>query len=134
MKNDIIFSPIGSPVVLNDGRIIPISKSFQVENILYLSGQIAFNQKGEIVEGGIEAQTICTIENIQSILSESKCSLDDVFKVAVWLARLEDFSGFNKIYTKYFSRNFPVRSTVRSDLMIAGALVEIEVTAYAKQM
>lgn len=129
MKNIAIFSPKGQPVTLNDNSVIPISRAFQVDNILYLSGQLALNQNGEIIGNDIETQTIQTIENINSLLSESRCGLDDVFKVTVWLTRLEDFPGFNRIYGKYFNRNFPVRSTVRADLMLPEALIEIEVMA-----
>jgi 2-iminobutanoate/2-iminopropanoate deaminase len=52
--------------------------------------------------------------------------MDDVVKCTVWLARAEDFPAFNAVYAAYFKPPMPARSTMRAELLMAGALIEIE--------
>ena len=56
-------------------------------------------------------------------------SIEHVVKVTVWLTHIEDFAGFNAAYIEFFGGHRPARSTVRSDLMLPGARVEIEAIA-----
>ena len=56
-------------------------------------------------------------------------SLQDVVKVTIWLTDAADFGGFNAAYSDFFGDHRPARSTVRSDLMLPGANVEIEAIA-----
>jgi reactive intermediate/imine deaminase len=86
-------------------------------------------ENGEIVPGGIEAQTRQTLENVQKVLASAGCGLNDVIKVNVWLDDTRDFWTFNRVYASYFTGNKPARSTVRSQLMVDGK-IEIDVVAY----
>jgi 2-iminobutanoate/2-iminopropanoate deaminase len=52
-----------------------------------------------------------------------------VVKVTIWLTDAADFGGFNAAYSEFFGEHRPARSTVRSDLMLPGAKVEIEAVA-----
>lgn len=107
---------------------VPLSSAVSAGDFLFLSGQLAMDANGQIINGGIREQTEFVMARISDTLKACGSSMDQVVKATVWLADLEDFSEFNQEYAKHFSSGFPVRSTVRADIY-KGALVEIEVQA-----
>lgn len=121
---------IGKFPQLASGVRLPLSRAVGAGEFLFLSGQLGIDASGGIVAGGIEAQTHQAFRNIAAVLSEAGAALSDVVRSAVWLTNRADFPAFNRVYAEYFMDAPPARSTVVSDLVIAGALVEIELTAY----
>ena len=111
---------------------IPYSKAVRAGDFVYLSGQIGFDENGEVVTGGIAAETRKTLQIIEETLKLADCTLDDVIKTTVWLDDARDFGLFNKTYATFFPNGKPARSTVESKLMI-DAKIEIEVVAYRPQ-
>mgnify|MGYP001796450646 CR=1 FL=1 len=87
------------------------------------------NENGEIVAGGMEAQSHQVMQNLQSVLALAGCALDDVCKTTVWLQDARDFGSFNRIYMGYFGEKKPARSTTEARLMV-DARLEIDVVAY----
>jgi 2-iminobutanoate/2-iminopropanoate deaminase len=86
---------------------------------------------GSLVGDTIEQQTEQTIDNIAAILEADGVTLDDVIKVNVHLSDTSLFSRYNAVYAKRFSRPYPVRTTVGSDLgHTPGMLIEIDCIAY----
>lgn len=120
---------IGAPRSGAGGQSLPFSPAIRAGDFIYVSGQVAYGENGELVEGGIIAQTRQTIENLRRILTAAGCTLDDVIKCNVWLADARDFWSFNKVYASYFPAVPPARSTVQSPLMI-DAKIEIDCVAY----
>lgn len=108
---------------------LPFSKAYRAGDFIFVSGQVAFDEKGNLVEGGIEAQTRQVMGNIESVLREAGCTLGDIVKVTVWLDDSRDFGRFNATYAEYFPGDAPARSTVRAELMI-DAKIEVEAVAY----
>ncbi|ATF20588.1 RidA family protein [Phaeobacter gallaeciensis] len=111
------------------GQTLPFSPAVRAGDFVYISGQVAMKENGEIEPGGIEAQTKRTMDNVIAVLAKAGCTLDDVAKVNVWLDDPRDFWTFNRVYAGYFPNGAPARSTVRSQLMV-DAKIEIDVTAY----
>lgn len=111
------------------GQQLPFSPAVRAGDFIYVSGQVAMNEQGEIEYGGIEAQTRLVMENLIKVLALADCTLDDVVKANCWLDDTRDFWTFNKVYASYFKNGAPARSTVRSQLMV-DAKVEIDVIAY----
>ncbi|AHD11855.1 RidA family protein [Phaeobacter gallaeciensis] len=111
------------------GQALPFSPAVRAGDFVYISGQVAMKENGEIEPGGIEAQTKRTMDNVIAVLAKAGCTLDDVAKVNVWLDDPRDFWTFNRVYAGYFPNGAPARSTVRSQLMV-DAKIEIDVTAY----
>ena len=120
---------IGAPRSGAGGQALPFSPAIRAGDFVYVSGQVAHDENGELVDGGIIKQTRQTIENLRRILEKAGCTLDDVIKCNVWLADARDFWSFNKIYASYFPGVPPARSTVQSPLMI-DAKIEIDCVAY----
>jgi len=120
---------IGAPKTGAGGQALPFSPAIRAGDFVYVSGQVAHGENGELVDGGIIKQTRQTIENLRRILEKAGCTLDDVIKCNVWLADARDFWSFNRIYASYFPDIPPARSTVQSPLMI-DAKIEIDCVAY----
>ncbi len=111
------------------GQKLPFSPAVRAGDFVYISGQVAMNERGEIDYGGIEAQTRRTMENVKKVLALADCELSDVVKVTVWLDDTRDFWTFNRVYLEYFGEHPPARSCVRSEMMV-DCKVEIEAIAY----
>jgi len=111
------------------GQALPFSPAVRAGDFVYVSGQIAMGDNGEVVPGGIEAQTRRTMENVRKVLEMAGCTFDDVVKANCWLDDTRDFWTFNKVYAEFFPNGGPARSTVRSELMV-DAKVEVDVIAY----
>lgn len=122
---------IGGSLTLADGTTLPLSKAMRAGDFVFLSGQLGLTAQGHLAGPGIEAQTRQCVKNISTLLAEAGCKLEHVIKATVWLVDRTDFAHFNHVYAEYFGHQPPVRSTVVSDLVLPGALVEIEVIAYA---
>jgi 2-iminobutanoate/2-iminopropanoate deaminase len=120
----------GDDVIGPGGTVIPITPAIRIGSLILLSGQLAL-RGGTIVGATVEAQTHVALDNIVALLEPLGKSLADVAKVTTWLSRAEDFSGFNAAYAQRFAKPYPARSTVVSQLLIPGALVEIEVVVAA---
>lgn len=111
----------------------PYSQAVASGEFVFISGQIALDPKTlKIVEGGIEAQTIRIFENIKKILESIDLNLSDVVKTSVFLSDISDFNVFNRVYSKYFEKEPPARTTVQVNLMV-GVLVEIDAIAQLKR-
>ena len=111
------------------GQSLPFSPAVRAGDYVYVSGQTAMNDQGEIISGGIEVQAHKVFEIIKNILEIAGCGMEDVIKVNVWLDDTRDFAGYNRIFAEYFTENPPARSTVQSKLVV-DAKIEADVVAY----
>ena len=112
---------------------LPFSDAVRVGNILFLSGQIAFDrEKGELVEGGIEAETKAVLTNIKSTLEKLGSSMDNVVKCTVVLADIKEWPAMNNVYTTFF-KNFPARTSFAASGLALDARVEIECIAVVSE-
>ena len=109
----------------------PYNQAVKSGHFIFTSGQIPIDPAtGDIVAGGIREQTIQVLENLKSVLEEAGCTLDDVIKTTVFLARMSDFPELNTLYAEYFGEeNAPARSTVEVAALPKGSLVEVEAIA-----
>ena len=120
---------LGAPRSGAGGQPLPFSPAVRAGPFVFVSGQVAMGDNGEIVPGGIEAQTRQALKNVEKALALAECTLKDVVKSTVWLDDARDFWTFNRVYAEFFPENKPARSTTQATLMI-DAKVEIEVIAY----
>lgn len=108
----------------------PYSQAIQAGTLLFLSGQIPIDPAtGNLVEGGIDAQTRQVFQNIGEILKAGGTSFDRVVTATVYLADMNDFAKVNEIYATYFSSPAPARATVQVARLPKDARVEIQVIA-----
>jgi reactive intermediate/imine deaminase len=111
------------------GQPLPFSPAVKAGPFVFVSGQVPMGDNGEIVPGGIEAQTRQALKNVEKALALAGCTLKDVVKTTVWLDDPRDFWTFNRVYAEFFTDSKPARSTTQARLMV-DAKIEIEVTAY----
>ena len=112
---------------------LPFSDAVRVGDVMYFSGALG-NKPGtmELVPGGIEAETRQMFLNIGRSLEQNGLSFDDVFKCRVFLANMNEWPAFNKIYVEYFKpERLPARSALGANGLALGARVEMEITAFA---
>jgi 2-iminobutanoate/2-iminopropanoate deaminase len=111
----------------------PYSQAVRVGETLYASGQVGLDPvTGQIVEGGVEAQTVRVFENIKAVLAEAGLGFEHVVKTTVFLKNMGDFAAMNAIYAKYLAPEGvvpPARSTVAVAALPKDALVEVEIIA-----
>src|SRR3954470_6022562 len=109
----------------------PYNHAVRIGDLLFCAGQIPLDPaSGNLVSGDIKAQTERVLENIKVILEDQKLSFANVVKTTVFLTNLADFAGMNELYAKYFTGDFPARSTIQVAALPRGAIVEIEVIAH----
>lgn len=109
----------------------PYNHAVRVGDLLFCAGQIPIDPaNGNLVSGDIKAQSERVLENVKLILEDQKLSFANVVKTTVFLTNLADFGGMNEIYSKYFTTDFPARSTIQVAALPRGANVEIEVIAH----
>lgn len=109
----------------------PYNHAIRIGDLLFCAGQIPLDPAtGNLVAGDIKAQTQRVLENIRAILDDQGLSFANVVKSTVFMTNLADFAAMNEIYAKYFTTDFPARSTIQVAGLPKGAVVEIEVVAH----
>ncbi len=108
----------------------PYSQAIEINNTLYISGQIPLDPKtGVIVEGGIKEQTTQVMKNIAAILEAAGYSFSDVVKSTCLLSDISNFAAMNEVYAEYYLVNPPARAAFAVKDLPKGALIEIETIA-----
>lgn len=108
----------------------PYEQAIKIDGFVFTAGQIPLDPKtGNLVTGGIAAETRQVLENLKAVLAAAGSSIDRVVKATVFLKNMADFQAMNEIYAEYFSTSKPARSTVAVAELPRGALVEIDLVA-----
>ena len=108
----------------------PYSQAVVANGFLFTAGQIALDPaSGQIVEGGVVAQTERVMQNLTHVLDAAGLAWKDVVKTTVYLHDMADFPTVNEIYGRVMGESRPARSTVQAAALPRGALVEIDLIA-----
>jgi 2-iminobutanoate/2-iminopropanoate deaminase len=126
MPTKTVIKPAQSPAAVG-----PYNQAVRVGDLLFSAGQIPLDPaSGNLVGGDIKAQTERVLRNIQAILQDQRLTFAHVVKTTVFLINLADFAAMNEVYARYFTADFPARSTVQVAALPKGAQVEIEFVAH----
>ncbi|WP_299028604.1 RidA family protein [uncultured Thermanaerothrix sp.] len=120
------------PVVANNApkAIGPYSMAVKAGPFLFISGQLGLDPAtGDLVSGGIAAETRQALSNLKAILEAAGSSLEAVVKTTVFLRDMGEFSTMNQVYNEFFVQNPPARSAIQAAALPRGAAVEIEAIA-----
>jgi 2-iminobutanoate/2-iminopropanoate deaminase len=111
----------------------PYSQAVQVDNMLFISGQVALRPgTSELANADITEETHQVMKNLKSILSEAGMDFNAVVKTTIFLSDMELFGQVNEVYGKYFDESFPARETVAVKGLPKNANVEISMIALIK--
>lgn len=105
------------------------SDAVLVDGFLFVSGQAAVDfETSQFVLGTIEEETKRTLDNIKAIVEAAGATMDDIVKCTVHLADINEFDQYNEVYSGYFTKIKPARTTVQS-VLAEGIKVEIDCMA-----
>jgi 2-iminobutanoate/2-iminopropanoate deaminase len=108
----------------------PYSTGVRVGDTLFIAGQLGIDaQTGEVVPGGIEAETRQALTNLKAIVEAAGGSLLNVVKTTVFLRDISEFGRMNTVYAEFFQEKPPARSAVQVAALPRGVAVEIEAIA-----
>jgi len=121
-----------APEIYPSGKYptFPFSEAVAYNGVLYLSGEIGTDERGELVPGGIEPEARQTMDNIKSTLARRGLDMADILICRVYLADIREWPAFNGIYAGYFETGrYPARSALAAAGLALGARVEVECMA-----
>ncbi|MEO0051369.1 MAG: RidA family protein [candidate division WOR-3 bacterium] len=108
----------------------PYSPAVIAGEFVWTSGQLGIDPTtGELVPGGIEAETEQVLKNLAAVLEAAGSGLDRVVKTMIFITDMNQFARVNAVYARYFQEPYPARSTVQVSALPKGAMVEIEAVA-----
>lgn len=119
--------PQGASQHVTAGPYSPVLE-ISCSKVVVISGQTSTCMDGTVAGKNIEEQTRLVLENCQKQLETAGCSLENVFKVNVYMKNLEEWGTFNTIYQEMMPEPRPVRTAVQTGLL-PGILVEVEMWA-----
>ena len=107
------------------------SQGVKTANLVFVSGQISKNAKGEVVgKGDIRAQTRQCIENLKHVLEAGGATLENVVKVTVYVTDMKDLKAIHEVRAEYFKEKYPASTLVEvSRLTTQECMIEIEAIA-----
>jgi 2-iminobutanoate/2-iminopropanoate deaminase len=112
----------------------PYSVGIRAGHFVFTAGQVGLDPTtGDLVLGGISAETRQALMNIENVLKAAGSSLELVTKTTVFLRDMADFAEMNSVYSEFFREAPPARSTVQAGGLPKGAAVEIEAIAITSQ-
>ena len=109
----------------------PYNQAILKGNTLYISGQIAIDQKtGQLITTTIEAETEQVMQNLKAILEAAEMSFENVVKSTLFIMNMNDFASVNTVYGSYFNeKTAPARETVQVSGLPKNVNVEISMIA-----
>jgi len=83
----------------------------------------------EMIKGDVKKQTEQVLKNLTAIIEEANSSMEKVIKTTIYLKNMSDFPIVNEIYSQFFQKNKPARSTIEVAKLPKDALIEIDLIA-----
>jgi 2-iminobutanoate/2-iminopropanoate deaminase len=112
---------------------LPFHPGVRAGDFIYISGQVAKDENGNMCSGNIEEETRWTLESIRRILQLDGADLSDVVKVTVYLADARNFGRYNKVFGDYFPDGRVSRTTVEARAVIE-CKIEMDAVAYRPRL
>jgi enamine deaminase RidA (YjgF/YER057c/UK114 family) len=101
---------------------LPFSAATKADGLIYVAGTLA-------TEGDIKAQTKSVLDSMGQTLTKAGSSLANVASVNVYVKNAADVAGMTEVWRQYWPKDAPARTTVLSDFVVPGALIEMSMIA-----
>jgi aminoacrylate peracid reductase len=113
--------------------IAPFSPGMMADNVIYVSGTLAFDANNDVVhEGDAAGQTRHILETIKRVLETAGSSLADVTFNSIFITDWANYAAVNKVYAEYFPGEKPARFCIQCGLVKPACLVEIASIAHKR--
>lgn len=110
---------------------IGYSQAIEINNTIYLSGQIPFDPETMILKSNdIGIQTRQILINIKAILENLDSSLNDIIKITIYITKMEDFIIVNKVYKEFFKNIEVARSLLEVSNLPKNSKIMIDLIAF----
>ena len=120
-------------ISLNPDPLAPyaIAPGWQVGNLLFLSGQAAISEAGELVGvGDFDAQLVQVMANIDRVLAAGGSDRSRIVKVTIYLTDMANFPAIVDARRRYFTPPYPADTIVEvKSLALPELMLEIDVIA-----
>lgn len=114
----------GQRQIFPGGGDLPFSAATKADGLIYVAGTIAAG-------GDIKVQTKAVLDSIGQTLTKAGSSLPMAVAAHVYVKNAADAAGMTEVWRQYWPKDAPTRTTVVSDFVVPGALVEISMVAVA---
>ncbi|MCX7871322.1 MAG: RidA family protein [bacterium] len=108
---------------------LPYSPAILKDNILFISGQLGVNEKGELISEDVLEQFKQALNNLEKILKQYNFNKRDIVKTTIYITQEEYFDIVNQEFINYFNDYKPTRTTIIVKALPKKAKVEIEAIA-----
>jgi 2-iminobutanoate/2-iminopropanoate deaminase len=108
---------------------LPFHPAVRAGDFIFISGQVAKDEQGNMCGGTIEEQTRWTIEALRRILALEGAGLQHIVRVTTYLDDARDFGRYNKVFAEYFPEGMLARTTVEARAVI-DTKIEMDAIAY----
>ena len=107
-------TPFEGAVFLNppNEQRLPFSLAVRAGGLLFVSGQAAVDEAGNLVPGTFETEFRLSLENLRRVLEASGSGLNRVVKISSYVRDAEDVPLYNQLYREYFAAPYPARTTI----------------------
>ena len=111
-----------------------IAQGYRVGGLVFLSGQAALDETGQIVGAGdFVAQAEQTFANIERLLRLAGTDLSRVVKVTIYLTDMTNFGHIVELRERFFTPPYPADTIVEvRALALPELMIEIDVIALAE--
>ena len=121
-------------VVIPEGTSAPLAPyvpATKADNIVYVSGTLAFDENNNVVcIGDAAGQTRHILETIKKVIETAGGTMDDVTFNSIFIKDWADYAAVNKVYAEYFPGDKPARFCIQCGLVKPDALIEIASIAH----
>lgn len=127
-------SIVGVETLLSPKAVGPYSQAVKANGFVFVSGCVGLSMEtGRLADGGVEAETRQSLDNLKNIIEASGSSMSKVCKVTIMMRDMSYFATVNKIYSEYFNLSggatvLPARCTFEVSFLPLGAFIEIDAT------
>ena len=108
---------------------LPFHPAVRAGDFIFISGQVAKDEQGNMCAGTIEEQTRWTIESLRRILALEGAGLQHVVRITTYLEDARDFGRYNKVFAEFFPDGMLARTTVEARAVI-DTKIEMDAIAY----
>lgn len=109
--------------------IMPIVR---YQGVIYIAGQGAHDRRPP-QQWDIESHTRKVMDKIKGLVERGGSSMEDVLQLTVFLVKIDDYDGMNKVFKTYFPNGGPARTTLAVAALPGNPLVEINCVAAVRR-